>query len=419
MTTPFKFHQTLLAAVSMLVVGSALAVPLADGNTLRGPGVVTTGTATVTIDQIGEGNVISKNGTADSVLNDAVVNAGNGALNLAIQQVGTGNTLALASYTAGATNIGVYQGSLGATPVNVQYNHAEVRVGSDLAAAGATTLLITQQSGNNYASANLGTSGSFTGTVNIVQMGTGNNYVGVNANGTSIAQFNIGQNGSSNFLDVNAGAVTGPVNINFGDVTTFAAQPLAGSASNNNSSYINLGASAGFNMRVEGDSSFVHSFMDNAHSYVDGLHLTGGNFAGIHDAGGIMKVANLSVNSGGNLNLFAATGSEVAVYGGASSLNTRGAADGRTDTTTGTVDRMHMWQDSNIGAGSSAIIGLNGSTGSTWDVNQMESGVKTFQMDNYTNNASVNVMQAGAVSQTATGIAFTAAPGSTFTLTQR
>lgn len=405
----------------MLAAGSALAISPSVGNTLRGPGVDTTGTAAVTIDQIGDGNVTSKNGSADSASNDAVVRAGSGALNLAIQQVGNGNKLGLASYTAGVTNIGVYQGSAGGPIVGVQGNTAGVSVGSALAAAGDTTLLITQQSNDNTANANLGTSGSFTGTVNIVQMGGSQNNVAVTASGTSNAQqFNIGQNGNSNSLTVTAGAVTGPVNINFGYVTTFAAQPVAGSASNDSISSIALGASAGFNVSVAGNNNYVNTGMGNAYSYVDGLQLAGGyTSAWIYDNGGILKIANLSVNNSGGLDVFSATGSEVAVYGGASSLNTRGVADARSSTTVGTAKKMNVYQGYLVGAGSSAIIGLNGSTGSSWQVNQNDSGVQTFQMDNYTNNAVVNVTQAGDVSQTATGIAFAAASGSTFTLNQR
>ena len=399
----------------MLVAGSALAISPPVGNTLRGPGVVA-GTAAVTIDQIGDGNVTSKNGSADSASNDAVVNAGSGVLNLAIQQVGTDNTLVLASYTAGATNIGVYQGRAGGSQLDVQGNSAAVRVGNASTAAGATALLITQQSSYASAAANLGT---FSGTVNIVQMGGDGNNASVTASDTSNAQFNIGQNGSSNSLYMTAGAVTGPVNINFGGVTTFAAQPVAGLASNYSNSTINLGASAGFNVSVAGNNNSINTSMGNAYSYVDGLQLAGGNNVFISDNGGIMKIANLSVVNFGGMDVFSAMGSEVAVYGGASSLNTRGVADARSSTTVGTVKKMNVYQGYSVGAGSSAIIGLNGSTGSSWQVNQEDSGVQTFQMDNYTNTAVVNVTQAGSASQTATGIAFAAAPGSTFTLTQK
>ena len=355
-----KARRTLMATAALWAMGVGVAGAQAAGNTLVGPLVNTgAGTATVNILQVGTGNIISADRSADSGAQVIVKTAGGDAV-LTIQQVGVaavsgGNKLGLTAYTRSLNStVKVYQGysdndldpGYVATPGNkpalttlpVSGNTATIRIGrSGNDGAGQAEVVLHQLSDSNIANLNFGTNDkNTTGVLTVVQKtGAGNNasvtvdkstgdsitYALTQAgagNVATIAALNIGGplsvtqtgDGNSLLLDVGAVGATG-VSITMtgdgNDAQTDHDGPGGMSAG------IHLGSIAGFDLTVTGDTNLIQIDLSNAltSSIVSGLSLTGdGNTLSIYGgaAGASGTVTVDTVTAGGDLSINAAGG---------------------------------------------------------------------------------------------------------------
>jgi hypothetical protein len=141
----------------------------------------------------------------------------------------------------------------------VNSNSAVVQIGADATQrAGATDVFLTQQGDNNVAATFLGrATGAFTGTLNLLQVGNGNE-ANITIDGQTTPTytsnfFNIGQSGNNNALSLTANGdqATG-MTLDFGGLTNFdqtTSLPGASDAvgGNNASTYTYSGANSTLN----------------------------------------------------------------------------------------------------------------------------------------------------------------------------
>ncbi len=307
MSKQVQFKVSIIAAtISMMVAGSAFAT--ATGNVVVGP-AVTSGAATVNIDQVGDGNVLSNGAALSTPTNGAfVVNSGTATLTLTVQQVGasgetpTGANLAgINAYTTAATKIRLFQGGdatgpggttsvgTGSTDIGTNFavtgNKATITLGSSSVKSGASEILVSQQGNGNTAALTLGST-AFMGVMQVMQLGA-TNTADVTVSGQTTSKiFNIGQGGASNKLLLTAVNMGGDVTANFGgpsfDSAFTSSNPTALSATggNNAADYtyitangvtgssaggINLGSTAGFNLTaITGGSNNVQADLATA-----------------------------------------------------------------------------------------------------------------------------------------------------------
>ncbi|NDP64170.1 hypothetical protein [Polaromonas sp.] len=479
-------RSAIVLAVSMAAAGGAFA---AAGNTLEGP-AITSGAATVNINQVGIGNVVSSNGEVGG--GAVVVDTGTGALNLTIQQVGVAatsgaNTLALAAYTANAaTKIRVFQGGdvtgpggttgngvSGSIDIGVDGvstgNTATITLGSSGTKSDASEILVSQQGNANVAALTLG-SAEFQGVMQVVQKGSSNTANVTVSGQTTSKTFNIGQSGDANTLRLTAVDMGGDVTANFGGIDfgalTTTSNPTATDTvgGNNAATYarttangvagstlagINLGSTAGFNLMAIGNTNKVQVDLATAdiNSKVSVQLLgEGSNTLALYGAGGLINMGGtngVTVEGGGlTLAAYADTGSTVAVNDVTFNGNGYFSATGGSSisVTGGTVTAGGMSILQTGGAHQATITGTGGS--GTWAITQSDAGIKTatlvntgslanwtvaqsgagamtLEMTNATPSGVINVSQSGATSNSATGISFAAASGSTFTLAQK
>jgi len=282
MSKQFQFKVSVVAAaISMMMAGGAMAI---TGNELVGPAITTSANATVKIDQSGTGNITSSDGTTavGQVVTGAafVVDQLGGATTvLTIQQVGTSNTLGLSSYTNAKTSIQVFQGAdaepgntglIGADKTKlVSSNQAVIEIGKDTSNRNEETdVFLTQQGDRNVAGLHLGnTDGVFTGVLNLLQVGTGNEAnVTINGQTTTGKTFNIGQSGSGNLLtlvangDQTAGMTLDFGGLNFGQTTSLPTFNFFTSVNNDAAlyDYSALGANAGLKTLFTGSSTGIN-----------------------------------------------------------------------------------------------------------------------------------------------------------------
>lgn len=450
MSKQVQFKVSLIAAtISMMMAGSAFAVAPV-GNTLVGPDVqASSATVNVNIDQVGT-NVMSLNvdtGVDAFRLRDY---GNGGTVNLTVQQISSTSTSAAdankigmssvsTTDTSKTTAIKVYQGYDSAgngtgTLTTVKGNKATLDIVSIDDTASSSTIQVSQQSDGNTATVTLGNSTGFNGVLNLVQMNNGTagagNTATVTLNGTSGQTFNVGQNGTGNTLALTAGLVGSAVTVNFGGVN-FTTPPTAtvdGAVTANNAkdsftgsygSGINLGSINGFDLAVNGSSNKINVDLGVAGttSSVSGLVMGSDSTMTLSAANsGVLTLDGFTIADSANV--------KIKTFG--TSDNSAGVAIyGKSTGNTGTLSTTPTLGTSTIvqgGIKDSITIGLNGTTGSTWNVAQSGGDTygSTLSFDNKTNNAGIYVRQdSTAAAQSATGISFAAASGSTFTLYQK
>lgn len=152
----------------------------------------------------------------------------------------------------------------------------------------------------------------------------------------------------------------------------------------------------------------------NEASYVTGLTPAGYTRVLITAAAGsTLQLNNITLSAGtpaalNSLRLSSALNGSIAVFGG--------STQGSGFTQVATIKSLSVEQS---GAADVVSLGLNGTTGTVTTVLQSGSGVKTLQLDNFTNDMVTSVKQSGNAAQSATGIVLKAAPHSLFVLVQQ
>lgn len=152
----------------------------------------------------------------------------------------------------------------------------------------------------------------------------------------------------------------------------------------------------------------------NEASYVTGLTPAGYTRVLITAAAGsTLQLNNITLSAGtpaaqNSLVLSSSLNGSIAVFGG----STRGAGF----TQVATIKSLSVEQS---GAADVVSLGLNGTSGTVTTVLQSGSGVKTLQLDNFSNDTVTSVKQSGNAAQSATGIVLKAAPHSLFVLVQQ
>jgi hypothetical protein len=198
---------------------------------------------------------------------------------------------------------------------------------------------------------------------------------------------------------------------------TSASHTVSGSGTPGGSSTsILLSPTSIFNLIRDGEYNTVAVDLSSASeaSYVSGLTLSGYNTLLLIVApGGILQLNNLTQAAGSparqsSMVLSAALNGYISVLGG--------STDGTGITKVATVRSLSVLQS---GAADVVLLGFNGTTGTFTTVLQSGAGVKTLQLDNYTNDMLMNMSQTGGAAHTATGIVLKAAPGSSFVLAQQ
>jgi hypothetical protein len=432
----FQFRKSVVvAAISMMAAGAAFAVEAPVGNILVGPVISTTGNATVDIKQEGV-NIIAKDaelsgGTLKASANALAISDTGGnatsAVNLTIQQAGGSagaNKISLNSTSvtgdAQTTETKISQGVVSADSAKVSGNKVTLTATIDDAEE-SSSIQISQQSNSNTATVTLGGNGAFQGILNLVQMGSTVNTAIVALNGKSGQTFNIGQNGNNNYLNLSDNGALAAVTVNFGQVSfTGVGSATLENRVSGNTADMSLGTVSGFDMAVNGDNNDISVDFSTAgnNSTVAGFVLGNDSLLDLSAVGsGVMKLYNFSIADSATVKIVAAgTG----LTGNGIQIN--GSSTGSTSVpqVTATLGISTIVQD---GENDKILIGLNGTTGSKWDVNQTggaEGFGSTLSFDNLTNNAVIYVRQdSTAATQSATGISFTAASGSTFTLAQK
>ena len=229
---------------------------------------------------------------------------------------------------------------------------------------------------------------------------------------------------------------------------------------------IQLGSIAGFDLTVTGHTNLIQIDLTNAStsSIVSGLSLIGsgkalsiyGGAAGtsgtitvdnvtargdlsISAAGGAISLTGLDLGgnssfgttTGGSITLAdidVASGKSLTVGAGAgtislSDLTLTANSTFSTDSAVGSSFSFSLASaktaTADVGLNTFSLINSGSGTVASAAVVQKGAGAKTFSMTNYTDSAAVNVTQDGTSAHSATGIEFTAAAGSTFTLVQR
>ena len=463
-----KARRTLVATAVLWAIGVGVAG--ATGNTLVGPVVNTgAGTATINILQVGTSNIISADKSADPGAQVIVKTAGGDAV-LTIQQVGVaaasgGNKLGLTAYTRSLNStVKVYQGysdndldpGYVATPGNkpalttlpVSGNTATIRIGrSGNDGAGQAEVVLHQLSNSNTAALNFGANDkNTTGVLTVVQKAGAGNIASVTvdkSNNTSIT-YGLTQAGASNEADITALNLGGPLSVaQTGDSNLLLLDVGAVGASGvwitmtgdgndaqtdhdgagGKSEGIHLGSIAGFELTVTGDTNLIQIDLSNAStsSVVSGLSLIGnGKALSIYggSAGTSGTVTVDTVTARGDLSINAA--------GGAISLSDLTLTDNSTfstNTDTGSSFAFSLAATKtatvNVGSNTFSLANSGAGTVASATVVQKGAGTKAFSMTNYTPSAAVSVTQEGASAHSATGIEFTAATGSSFTLVQR
>lgn len=149
-------------------------------------------------------------------------------------------------------------------------------------------------------------------------------------------------------------------------------------------------------------------------SYVTGLTPAGYTRVLITAAaGGTLQMDNITLSAGtpaaqNSLVLSSAPNGSIAVFGG--------AMLGSGFTQVATIQSLSVEQS---GAADVVSLGLNGTTGTVTTVLQSGSGVKTLELDNFSNDMVTSAKQSGNGAQSATGIVLKAAPHSLFVLVQQ
>ena len=236
---------------------------------------------------------------------------------------------------------------------------------------------------------------------------------------------------------------------------------------------VNLGSTAGFDLAVAGSDSNVQVDLTTAGttSKVSGLSLVGSNDVALYGKdGNAIKLDTVTVGAGYNLAVYAAGGSAPGtidlknlsfggngtfssaaggsitmdggtIASGGISVNQAGAAHALAITGTGGTASWTVTQSgpvasaanlTNTGSGSftlnqtsvtdgeaHGVTLANSGSGTAWTVTQSGIGAKTLSMTNSTPGAIIALSQTGDATQSATGINFAAASGSTFTLVQK
>lgn len=149
-------------------------------------------------------------------------------------------------------------------------------------------------------------------------------------------------------------------------------------------------------------------------SYVTGLTPVGYTTVLITAAAGsTLQMNNITLSAGtsaaqNSLVLSSAPNGSIAVFGG--------AMLGSGFTQVATIKSLSVEQS---GAADVVSLGLNGTTGTVTTVLQSGSGVKTLELDNFSNDMVTSAKQSGNAAQSATGIVLKAAPHSLFVLVQQ
>ena len=149
-------------------------------------------------------------------------------------------------------------------------------------------------------------------------------------------------------------------------------------------------------------------------SYVTGLTTAGYTTVVMTAAAGsTLQLNNITLTAGApaaqnSLVLSSALNGSIAVFGG--------STQGTGTTEVATIKSLSVLQS---GAADRVSLGLNGTTGTVTEILQSGSGVKTLQLDNFSNDMVTSVKQSGTAAHSATGIVLKAAPHSFFVLGQQ
>lgn len=374
----------------------------------------------------------------------------------------TGNT---ATITLGKAS----GGSQGSTVIVSQQNNnntATIAFGTNTEATkGSLTLVQTGAAGNGSNIATISIDGTTNLNYQIAQKGVSNTLTldadGLTAGGVKINFGAVDFDDKATWL---AGVGTPSNHNNAADFQHFGGSTKLG---------INLGTTAGFDLSVTGSYNDIQVDLSNANtsSSISGLTFDGDGTSLVHrtlaifggtsggssatvsisavdvnnsdlivNAGagaGKIILSSLTLNgnstfssTGGTVNLSSLTSSgTLTVDAGASGnitlsgLTLTGNSTFSTDPTIGSSFSMSVDKNQiktvDVGLNKFTLTtGLN-TTGTSVTVEQKGLGGKTFAMTNNTANATINVSQTGDSAQSATGIEFNAASGSTFSLTQR
>lgn len=247
----------------------------------------------------------------------------------------------------------------------------------------------------------------------------GTSLTGINLLGTDVFKIKA-ENGNNNVqVDLAAAAATGnkiDVAMATGGLN-FAVFGQGGAA-------INLGGSG----RLDLEQDLVvyangGSISVNGVTFRDGDgYLSTADGGSITISGGLASSSDMTVLQSGAAHSFSSTGNGSESRVGlnvtqtgpiANNISARSSENGKAS--------FILTQTSEATGGGHAMTLLTDATSGTssWTVAQSGAGAKTLEMTSSTHNAVINASQTGAASQSATGISFAAASGSSFTLVQR